>query len=210
MLTAAVEEFGEEALPNAKQALEKIQEEMKKAEPMYQEQMAAIKDMSSSISDSFADMVMSGKLSFESLADAFSNFTKRMLSKAIELMFINRIMNSVFGLKGNDKLTTIPIPGLDEAASGGRIAGPTLVGERGPELFIPSSTGTIKNKMDTRNILAGAGGPVVNQVINVDAGVSQTVRAEMLTMMPMFKAQAVDAIIDSRRRGGQVATAFGM
>ena len=67
----------------------------------------------------------------------------------------------------------------------------------------------IKNNMDTRNLIGG-GGPVVNQEINVEAGVSQTDRAEMMTMLPMFREQAVEAIIDSRRRGGQVATAFGV
>ena len=57
--------------------------------------------------------------------------------------------------------------------------------------------------------MLGQSGAVVNQTINIDAGVSQTVRAEIMTMMPMFKSQAMEAIIDSRRRGGQVATAFG-
>ena len=105
-------------------------------------------------------------------------------------------------------MQTAPLP-FSQSAGGGAISGPRIVGERGPELFIPSSTGVIKNNMDTRNLLGG-GGPVVNQVINVDAGVSQTVRAEMMTMLPMFREQAVEAIIDSRRRGGQVATAFGV
>tara|TARA_R100001509_G_scaffold115200_2_gene70291 strand:- start:135 stop:2132 length:1998 start_codon:yes stop_codon:yes gene_type:complete len=209
LLTAAIEEFGEDALPNAKEALEKIQEEMKKANPLYQEQLAAVQDMSSGISDAFADMVQSGKLNFESLADAFSNFTKRMISKAIELMFINRIMNSVFNLTGDDALKTIPIPGVKGSAGGGSISGPTLVGERGPELFVPSSAGSIKNNMDTRNILGGGSSAVIHQTINIETGVSQTVRAEMQSLLPAIRDHTLAAVVDQRKRGGTLASAFG-
>ena len=166
---------------------------------------SALASMSRGISDSFADMVVSGKMNLDSLRDVFSSFVRTMISKAIELAVINRIMNSVFNLRG----TSGELPEIGAKAGGGRISGPTIVGERGPELFVPSSAGVIKNNMDTRNILGGGGGAVVNQVINIDAGVSQTVRAEMMTMLPMFKSSAMEAIIDSRRRGGQVATAFG-
>ena len=189
--------------------LKEIAHRTKMLNPLFQEQLSAIQSMSSGISDSFADMVQSGKFSFDSLRNIFSDFTKRMISKAFELMVVNRIMNSIFNLSGTSgELQTAPLP-FSQSAGGGAISGPRIVGERGPELFIPSSTGVIKNNMDTRNLLGG-GGAVVNQVINVDAGVSQTVRAEMMTMLPMFREQAVEAIIDSRRRGGQVATAFGV
>ena len=82
------------------------------------------------------------------------------------------------------------------------------MGERGPELFIPNTGGVVKNNMDTKNMLGGSP-VVVNQSINVDAGVAQTVRAEILTMMPMFKEQAMSAVIDARRRGGSFAATFG-
>ena len=82
------------------------------------------------------------------------------------------------------------------------------MGERGPELFIPNTGGVVKNNMDTKNMLGGSP-VVVNQSINVDAGVAQTVRAEILTMMPMFKEQAMSAVLDARRRGGSFAATFG-
>lgn len=192
-----------------KKAIEMLKQEMAATNPFFEAQLSAIQNMSQGISDSFADMVMTGKFNLDSLRDVFSNFTKTMISKALELMVINRIMNSIFNLRGTSgELHEAPLP-FTGKAGGGRIQGPTIVGERGPELFVPSSAGVIKNNMDTSNILGGGGGAVVNQVINIDAGVSQTVRAEMMTMLPMFKSSAMEAIIDSRRRGGQVATAFG-
>ncbi|MEK9769609.1 MAG: hypothetical protein VW683_11865, partial [Betaproteobacteria bacterium] len=55
--------------------------------------------------------------------------------------------------------------------------GPVLVGESGPELFVPTSAGSIKNLMDTRNIMGNASGvTVVNQSFNIETGVSDTVR----------------------------------
>ena len=185
-----------------------IKHEIEMLDPMFKQQMEAVQSMSRGMSDAFADMLMSGKFNMDSLRDVFSSFVKTMLSKALELMVFNRIMNSVFNLSGPAALPTASFPSLGASAGGGRVQGPTLVGERGPELFVPSSAGVIRNNHDTKNML-GQSGTVVNQSINIDAGVSQTVRAEIMTMMPVFKQQALEAVVESRRRGGQVASAFG-
>lgn len=79
-------------------------------------------------------------------------------------------------------------------AHGGSVRGnqPILVGERGPEIFAPSKSGSIipNNQL--------GGGVTINQ--NISVGVSQTVRAEMMTMMPMFLEQAKVSIADERQR----------
>ena len=49
---------------------------------------------------------------------------------------------------------------------------------------------------------------VVNQTINVETGVAQTVRAEMLNLLPQFKAETIGAVAESRLRGGEFASAF--
>ena len=199
--------MGKISLEEYKEAQEEVEAQMRALDPMFATMISALESMSKSVSDEFAEMLMSGKLNLESLQDIFRNFVKVMISKAIELAIINRIINAAFGLTGSNALQTIPIGG--GAAGGGAISGPRIVGERGPELFIPSSTGTIKNNMDTKNILGGSGGSVVNQTINIETGVSQTVRAEIMTMMPMIKQTTMQAVADSKRRGGQIASAFG-
>jgi phage-related minor tail protein len=35
---------------------------------------------------------------------------------------------------------------------------PELVGERGPELFVPNSSGSIKTNADTKSAMGGGGG----------------------------------------------------
>jgi hypothetical protein len=82
------------------------------------------------------------------------------------------------------------------------------VGERGPELFVPHSAGVVKNNMDTKNMLGGST-TVVNQTLNIETGVSQTVRAEITSLLPQIKQNTIAAVIDQRKRGGTLANAFG-
>lgn len=53
------------------------------------------------------------------------------------------------------------------------------------------------------------GGTVINQNLNINAGVAQTVRAEMLNLLPAFKQETMMAVAESRLRGGEFANAFG-
>ena len=79
----------------------------------------------------------------------------------------------------------------------------SVVGERGAELFVPDGvSGTIVPN-------GGGGSVVVNQTINLSTGVSQTVRAEVMNMLPQIQAASQSAILDAKRRGGSFANAFG-
>jgi len=49
---------------------------------------------------------------------------------------------------------------------------------------------------------------VVNQVINVTTGVQQTVRAEIMGLMPQIQEASKAAVLDAKRRGGSFAGAF--
>ena len=64
-----------------------------------------------------------------------------------------------------------------------------LVGERGPELFMPSSSGSI---------VPNGGGVVINQNVTVGAGAS---RAEVAAAMRVAKNAAQAELIDKKRRG---------
>ena len=86
--------------------------------------------------------------------------------------------------------------GLPFMANGGSVQGgkPYIVGERGAELFVPSSSGEIipNNKM---------GGITIQNVINVSTGVSQTVRAEIANLMPQISSMTTEAVRDAQARG---------
>lgn len=53
-----------------------------------------------------------------------------------------------------------------------------------------------------------SGGVVINQVINVTTGVQQTVRAEIMTLMPQIAGAAKAAVADAKLRGGSYAAAL--
>jgi hypothetical protein len=95
------------------------------------------------------------------------------------------------------------LTGLIPRAEGGPVmAGEAYrVGESGPETFIPASNGYI-----LPNELRGGGEQViVNQTINIQTGVAQTVRAEMIGLLPRFKQEAMAGVLDAKQRGGSYA-----
>lgn len=102
------------------------------------------------------------------------------------------------------------IASLGSAAVGARATGgpvsadaPYLVGERGPELFVPSTAGRIV----PNNALGGDSGSIV-QNINISTGVAQTVRAEIMSLMPQIISAAKNAVADARQRGGSYASSM--
>ena len=96
--------------------------------------------------------------------------------------------------------------GYGQAANGGHINAPTIVGEKGPELFVPHTSGGVFTNRSLKN--SGGGGATVNQTINIETGVAQTVRAELQSLMPQIKQETVSAVIDAKKRGGQMADTF--
>lgn len=195
---------------------ERLTEATKRAAEEQQFLQDALARASGQISDSLVDGLMEGKVSLDDFAGFFKDFISQLIKEAIRAYLIKRILGAIFGSAGGGGGDTIAPP-PQYMAGGGAVRGfagggaaPMIVGERGPELFVPHSAGSIKNNMDTKNILAGAGGGVVvNQTINVETGVSQTVRAEMLSLLPSIKQDTIQAVADARRRGGTFAQAFG-
>jgi tetratricopeptide (TPR) repeat protein len=80
---------------------------------------------------------------------------------------------------------------------------PYLVGERGAEVFVPRTAGNIipNNQM--------GGGVTVNQNISFSTGIVPTVRAEVLNLLPTIKQETINAVAETRSRGGAFARTFG-
>ena len=95
--------------------------------------------------------------------------------------------------------------GGGKAAGGSVMANtPYLVGEKGAEMFVPNQAGRI-----VPNNQLGMGGGTVNQTLNITTGVAQTVRAEVMNLMPVIKQETLAAVVDARRKGGSFARTFG-
>jgi len=114
------------------------------------------------------------------------------------------------------KAITAPLAGALGGLFGGKAIGgsvqrgrPVLVGERGKEIFVPSSSGSIVSNKNLAGAGVGGGGVTVNQTINVTTGVQQTVRSEIVNLMPQIANATKAAVADSRLRGGSFSKAFG-
>lgn len=90
-------------------------------------------------------------------------------------------------------------------ALGGPVIGGTsyLVGEKGPEIFTAPAGGgqIIPNKQIEGSV-------TVNQSINISTGVAQTVRAEVMNMLPKIMEATKASVVDARKRGGTFGRAF--
>lgn len=86
-------------------------------------------------------------------------------------------------------------------AEGGRppVGIPSMVGENGPELFIPDRPGTIVSNDNLGRM--GSGPVVVHQNFNFTGDVTAQTRAEVLRMAPILQKQAVAAMDNKNRRG---------
>ena len=80
-----------------------------------------------------------------------------------------------------------------------------VVGEKGPELFVPRTGGTI---VPTSQITRDPGMTVVNNM-NFSLGVQDTVRAELLANMPHIQAATQQGAFDAIEKGGKFAKAVG-
>jgi tape measure domain-containing protein len=91
------------------------------------------------------------------------------------------------------------ISGLFRAEGGPVTAGqPYIVGERGPEWFVPDRGGTV-----LPNGTAPAGGPVIHQTISIDArGADAGVEARLRLLAGQIARQASAMTLDAVRRGG--------
>ena len=90
-------------------------------------------------------------------------------------------------------------------AEGGPVGAgnPYIVGERGPELFVPRNSGSIISNDRLAGASGGGGG--VNITYNIAAGVS---RAELAPILEMERRRLKAEIPDMVRRGGAYRTAF--
>tara|TARA_Y100000114_G_scaffold44835_1_gene40545 strand:+ start:30979 stop:33246 length:2268 start_codon:yes stop_codon:yes gene_type:complete len=165
----------------------------------------ALTASSLAIADEFVQALRGGEDAMESFKNLALRIVDQVVAAFIQMSIIDPIIDSIFSNFGNDT----PAPETSSAGSGsvGMAGGgamhsrmPKLVGERGPELFVPHASGTLLNNMNTRNALGGGQTVVVNQSVNFATGVQATVRNEVLQLMPQIADATKSAVSESAER----------
>jgi len=151
-------------------------------------------NIATGVSDALTDAIMQTR----SLADAAKSLLQSVARQLLQLG-INTFLFSAFG--GSSGL----FKNLPTFAAGGRpkVGQPSIVGEKGPELFVPSRAGTI-----IPNNQLGGGGLTNNIVVNVDVngGVDAQGGEEEGRELGRLIAVAVQSeIIQQKRAGGLLA-----
>lgn len=172
--------------------------------------LAEIADQVETLSDGFASDFVNALMEGESAMDSFKNFAKQVVAMVIstfmKLLVIQPIVDAILGafnLSGTKGSPITPTATATGDAGGGTMQAnrPRLVGERGPELFIPNVGGTLLNNMNTKGAMGGQS-IVVNQSLNFSTGVVPTVRAEITKMMPQINDATKAAVLEAAARGG--------
>jgi len=122
--------------------------------------------------DGLATSLMEGKDILGNFKDFFKTIVKEMIAQAIRLAVIQPILQSIFGMFGyNIGFTqTGGIESITKRAAGGPVMRnkPYVVGELGPELFVPSQAGQIVNNNEM-GMMGGRGTAVTYNINAVDA-----------------------------------------
>jgi len=151
---------------------------------------------------------------FQSVGDAFIQMASEIIAKQISMIILQTILKAlgapVGGGGGTDSISNF---NLGAAQYGGGLAGggptragtPYLVGERGPELFVPGMNGGVMSNSDLRSSMgaapgSAAGAPVLNMSFETSTinGVEYVSRDQLEAAMAQTRRQAAR---DGAQRG---------
>jgi len=178
-----------------------LEDGLKKGAEFTEELQQAVTNAANAFTNDFVNGLMEGQNALQSFKDFSRNIVSQIISIFLQMEVVNRILKGIFpNFEGQVGTGIFDRKGK---ASGGTIQRntPTLVGERGAEIFVPNTGGTILNNMNTKNVM---GGQAVNiyQNVNFSTGIVPTVRAEVMSMLPQIAEVTKGAVQESAMRGG--------
>jgi len=157
--------------------------------------------------DNLADRIVEGKAGFKDLGDYASEILRDIAKQLIKSQVTTPLANtigsfatSIFGGITGSATTTAPVKKFAKGGSP-QVGVPSMVGEEGPELFVPDSAGTII----PNNSIGGGSSVTVNQTINISPGLVETVRSEIINVAPKIAAIAQSGVFEAIEKGGVAA-----
>jgi hypothetical protein len=205
------------ALAKATEELDKLMKDGYLTSDEHRKAVEALKDdywdLQRTVADDLTDAFNRPIRSISDFREIALDALQKIAIQAIITGFKLDKMSSGFGGSGGGGVTSglgsllgSGIRSILGFAEGGEppLNRPSIVGERGAELFVPKTAGRIiPNDMLTR----GSSGSTVilNQSLNFATGVQDTVRAEIIRMMPTISRTTQEAIISANSRGGAMS-----
>jgi phage-related minor tail protein len=161
-------------------------------------------------------MMMSIVDGTKTTSEAFRDMARAILAELYRVLVVQQIVGQIrsavggSGLIGNFMGSMLGLPG--RASGGPMMAGqPYLVGERGPEIVVPSRSGTVMNN----NLSSKFGGSqqvdvrvFVDDNGNFDAKVERISAGTVQKAAPKIIEGAKTAMVNTVQRGGSVARVF--
>ena len=174
-----------------------LKEEMGKTDEVTDAMAETLERASDQFANDFINALQNGENALVSFRNLVGDMIQQVIAEFLKMQVIKPMMNALFTAVG---LPTMPTG----KAGGGTVQGgqATVVGERGPEIFVPNTGGTVMNNMNSKNAMGGGGTTVINQSINFATGIVPTVRAEVMQMMPQIADVTKAAVQESAMRGG--------
>jgi phage-related minor tail protein len=217
--------YTDENINQAAARLEVLKAEEDQLNRLRQQQI----DLANTIASSMGDAIMSMVDGTKSAEDAFKSMAAEIIKELYRVLVVQQMVNAAMGVFGYEQAPSgsyVPKPNANgnafsggnviPFASGGVVGSPTyfgmgggqtgLMGEAGPEAIMP-----LKRGPDGKLGVSTTGGSqsiTVVQNINVSTGVQQTVRAEVMGLMPQIAAASKAAVLDAKRRGGSFGGSF--
>lgn len=173
--------------------------------------MQKLTELRDSVGQTISSGIMSVIDGTAKMGDAVKSTVAEIIKEIVNVMIVQtavaRMMNWVGGFFGIAPSALPSFEGGGRTASGSRSGG---VDGRGGQMAIihPDETIIDHRKQGMSKADGNGNTIVVNQVINLSAGVSATIKSELNAMLPTIKKAAVEAVVAAKRRGGNVGRAI--
>ena len=161
-----------------------------------------VRELGLTFSSAFEDAIVKGEKFSSVLEGLLQDITRILARKVITEPLGNAVLAGLSGISFDSLFTDVGswLGGLFRAEGGPVTAGqPYIVGERGPEWFVPRQAGTVL----PNGTVPGGGGPTIHTSITIDArGADAGVEARLRLLAGQIARQASAMTLDAIRRGG--------
>jgi hypothetical protein len=182
----------------ASEAVARLGDEATEADRRFEQLGSSIE---SSMENAFMGMVDGTK----TVGQAFAAMASEIIKELFRVLVVQRMVGSFSGGTGLAGGLGNLLGPLFGRAAGGMIQPdrPYTVGEHGREVIVPKAPGVVLSAAKTKQAASGGGRApvVVNQTIEITTGIQQTVRAEIMSLMPQIQQASKAAVVEARRRG---------